>query len=419
MSAFDNRVPVTIVTGFLGSGKTTLVNHILTEMHGMKLAVIENEFGDVGVDDKLIKSNKKFNTDEDIVEMLNGCICCTVRTDLQKVIKKMLIEKKLKLDGILIETTGLADPAPVAQTFFVDEEIAAVCRLDAIVTVVDARHIMQHLQEEKPEGVENESVEQLAFADVVLLNKIDLVSREEIDSVKKAIHDINITAKIHETTNSRIDPKELIGIKGFDLGAILVKEPDFLDTDGEHQHDTSVSSVAFCHKDPVNIGKLQYWIQELMEEKANDLFRYKGVINVVGEDRKFVFQGVHMLFSGEFTEEWTKDEVRDSRFVFIGRNLDKDEITNNFLGCSVDLNLRFEVGTKVLCRKRKGTTLQAYDKGVIVKQWDEGNPYRVRLDDDDLDIWAPDDVDDLIMECTPEIEAQIIKAVLNSGALSV
>ena len=223
-SSKDNRVPVTIVTGFLGSGKTTLVNHILTEMHGMKLAVIENEFGDVGVDDKLIKSNKKFNTDEEIVEMLNGCICCTVRTDLQKVIKKMLIEKKLKVDGILVETTGLADPAPVAQTFFVDEEIAAVCRLDAIVTVVDARHIMQHLQEEKPEGVENESVEQLAFADVVLLNKIDLVSREEIDSVKKAIHDINISAKIHETTNSRIDPKELIDIKGFDLSAILVKE---------------------------------------------------------------------------------------------------------------------------------------------------------------------------------------------------
>jgi G3E family GTPase len=192
-------------------------------MHGMKLAVIENEFGDVGVDDKLIKSNKKFNTDEEIVEMLNGCICCTVRTDLQKVIKKMLIEKKLKVDGILVETTGLADPAPVAQTFFVDEEIAAVCRLDAIVTVVDARHIMQHLQEEKPEGVENESVEQLAFADVVLLNKIDLVTREEIDSVKKAIHDINISAKIHETTNSRIDPKELIDIKGFDLSAILVK----------------------------------------------------------------------------------------------------------------------------------------------------------------------------------------------------
>ena len=148
-----------------------------------------------------------------------------------------------------------------------------------------------------------------------------------------------------------------------------------------------------------------------MEEKATDLFRYKGVINVVGEDRKFVFQGVHMLFSGDFTEEWTKDEVRDSRFVFIGRNLDKDEITTNFLGCSVDLNLRFEVGTKVLCRrrkgKRKGSTLQAYDKGVVIKQWDEGNPYRVRLDKGDLEIWAPDDVDEIIMECTPEIEAQM------------
>ena len=393
----DPRIPVTIITGFLGSGKTTLMNHILTEMHGMKLAVIENEFGDVGVDDSLIRSNAKFQETEEVVEMLNGCICCTVRQDLIGALKRMFIEKKLKVDGVLIETTGLADPAPVAQTFFVDEAITKICRLDAIITVVDAKHILQHLHEEKPEGVENEAVEQVAFADRVLLNKCDLVDATELENIKKTIKGINSGAEIFETTQSRIEPQKLLNIKGFDIDAILEKEPEFLDTEGEHQHDLSVTSIAFNHQDPINVGKLNHWIGLMMREKGADLFRYKGVINVAGHPQKFVFQGVHMLFSGDFTEPWRPDEVRESKFVFIGKNLDKEEITTQFLACTAQMTLRFSIGTIVWARRRAGATRSAFDKGRIIAQWDEGNPYRIKLDDaDGTEVWAPDDSDDFV-----------------------
>jgi G3E family GTPase len=264
----DSRIPVTVITGFLGSGKTTLLNHILTTEHGMKIAVIENEFGAVGVDDALLKSNKRFESEEEVIEMLNGCICCTVRSDLITVLKRMFITKKLKVDAVIIETTGLADPAPVAQTFFVDEEVSKICRLDAIITVVDAKHIMQHLTEVKPDGVENESVEQVAFADRILLNKCDLATPEELVEIKRNLLAINSTAKIFETTKSVINPRELLNIEGFSLDAILTKEPDFLDTSGEHQHDLSVTSVAWVHPDPMNIGKLQAWIDNMMKEKG-------------------------------------------------------------------------------------------------------------------------------------------------------
>lgn len=391
----DSRIPVTVITGFLGSGKTTLINHILTEKHGLKIAIIENEFGDVGVDDGLLKANKKFEAEEEIIEMLNGCICCTVRSDLIDVLKKMFIQKKLKVDGVIIETTGLADPAPVAQTFFVDEEISKICKLDAIITVVDAKHILQHLREEKPEGVENESVEQVAFADRILLNKCDLVSDEERSTVKKALSEINSLADVFETTKSVIDPRHLLNIEGFNLDNILTKEPDFLDTSGEHEHDTSVSSIAFNHPDPMNIGKLQRWIQEMMQTKGADLFRYKGIINVQGYPKKFVFQGVHMLFDGDFTEDWKENETRESKFVFIGRNIDKEELSSKFMACTANVELRFAVGHKVYARRRSGQTLKAFDKGVVIKQWDEGNPYRIRLDDG-TEVWGPDDDDEFV-----------------------
>ncbi|TMW55029.1 hypothetical protein Poli38472_013791 [Pythium oligandrum] len=384
-TAPPRMIPVTILTGFLGSGKTTLLNHILTEEHGMKFAIIENEFGEVGVDDALIKQ-RKYGADEEIVEMNNGCICCTVRGDLIRIIQEIL-KRDLALDGIIIETTGLADPAPVAQTFFVDETVSARCKLDGIITVVDAKHILQHLLEEKPDGVENESVEQVAFADRVLLNKTDLVTPEEIINIKKEIRKINDTVEIVECQHCKVDPNTLLNIQSFDLDKVLVKEPDFLENT-DHQHDTSVSSVGFQMDEAVNLGKLQDWIQELIVNKGNDLLRYKGVINVKGMDARFVFQGVHMLIDGSFTTPWG-NETRQSRSVFIGKNLDREQLTAGFLACKAG-KLRFKVGDRVRARVHSG-----FQSGTILKVWDEGNPYRIRLDDG-VEVWGSMDTDALV-----------------------
>lgn len=393
----DKRLNVTIFTGFLGAGKTTLLNHIIKSPdHKMKFAVIENEFGEVGVDENILVEK----SDETVIEVMNGCICCTVRGDLSKVLLKMYPKIK-DFDGVIIETTGLADPAPVAQTFCIDDEVVKRYKLDGIITVVDAKHIVQHIDDEKPEGVENEAVEQLAFADKIVLNKIDLIKDKDgkedkkgLEEIEKRIRQINSQAPIMRTTNSVVQPKELLNIGSFDLKRTLEMDPEFLDTDAEHQHDLSVSSISCKFEGELNSNMLMDWIGKIIQTKATDLFRYKGVLAVKGMKHKFVFQGVHMLFSGDYCEDiapWKEGEKRECRFVFIGRNLNKKELEGGFLACKQKDTLRFKVGDIVYANIGKFT------KGKIIKLWDEGNPYRIELDDGKkTNVWGPIDTPDYV-----------------------
>ncbi len=319
------QVPVTILTGFLGSGKTTLLNRILTEQHGHRIAVIENEFGEEGVDNDLLLQSR----DEQIVEMNNGCICCTVRGDLVRILGDLRERRESgesKFDRVIIETTGLADPGPVAQTFFIDDEIAEYYLLDAVITVVDAKHGGQTLDEHK------EAAEQVGFADRILMSKVDLVSESEREALAGRLERINPRAPIKPVHFGDVPVGEVLDIRGFNLNAVLEIAPDFLTSD-EHEHDEAVTSFVFKSDTPFDATKLEDFLGGLVQVYGPDMLRYKGVLFVKGSDRQMVFQGVHMMMGADLGRRWQPGEKPSSKMVFIGRKLPKDMFIQGLKQC--------------------------------------------------------------------------------------
>jgi G3E family GTPase len=317
----SDKIPVTVLTGYLGAGKTTLLNRILTEQHGRKYAVIVNEFGEIGIDNDLV-----VGADEEVFEMNNGCICCTVRGDLIRIIEG-LMKRRGKFDAIIVETTGLADPAPVAQTFFVDQDVSDRARLDAVVTVADAKWLTERLKDAP------EAKNQIAFADVVLLNKTDLVDEAALNEVEARIRSINPQATIHRTVNCNIPIAEVLDRKAFDLDRIMEVEPDFLEEGHHHHHDDEMMSFSFKSGE-VDPDKFMPWISDLTQREGPNILRCKGIVAFPKEPRRFVFQGVHMILDGDLQREWRPDEKRESRVVFIGRDLDREAYEAGFRACA-------------------------------------------------------------------------------------
>jgi G3E family GTPase len=358
----SEKIPVTVLTGYLGAGKTTLLNRILTEPHGQKFAVIVNEFGEIGIDNELI-----VGADEEVFEMNNGCICCTVRGDLIRIIEN-LMKRRDKFDAIIVETTGLADPAPVAQTFFMDQDVQAAARLDAVVTVADAMWLKDRLKDAP------EAKNQIAFADVILLNKTDLVTPEQLREVEARIRAINPYAKLHKTVKASIPISEVLGRNAFDLDRILEIEPAFLTADDhdhdhhhhdhdhtgpdcdhpshkhdrdqghshaahshgglKHYHDEDMQSVALEIPGDVDPEKFMPWINDYIQTEGPHILRSKGILAFKGEQKRFVFQGVHMVLDGDLQRDWKQGEKRTSKIVFIGRELKRDEIEKGFRACA-------------------------------------------------------------------------------------
>lgn len=367
-----SKIPVTVLTGYLGAGKTTLLNRILTEDHGKRYAVIVNEFGEIGIDNDLV-----VGADEEVFEMNNGCICCTVRGDLIRILTG-LMKRKGKFDAIIVETTGLADPGPVAQTFFVDEDVKAKAVLDSVTTVVDAKHVEARLDDSR------EAREQIAFADQIILNKTDLVSAADLSRVEARLRCLNPLAPIHRAAKANVALETILGRGGFDLSRILDLEPEFLGKDHhhhghdhghehgpdcapdcghdhhdhhhehgpdcapdcghdhshdhdhhahDHTHDDDIKGVSVSSETPIDGQKFTKWLDQLLAEHGQNILRAKGIIDVAGEERRLVFQAVHMILDGDLQGPWKAEERRYSRAVFIGRDLDADMIRRGFADC--------------------------------------------------------------------------------------
>ena len=317
----DRRIPATVVTGFLGSGKTTLINRILREQHGRKLAVIVNEFGEISIDGQLVIHDQ----DAQLVEFNNGCLCCTVRGDLVETLGR-LQERAGTLDGILIETTGLADPAPVASTFFAADDVKAGIRLDAFVTVVDAVNLERNLTQS------NEAVEQVAFSDIVLINKMDLVSQQQMNAVESRVRALNPMAKIYHTANAEIDLAGIIGVGAFDLVQKLEVDPEFLG-DHEHEHDAAIGSFVLEEHEPVDINRLMLWMNKVAQDRGEDLYRTKGIFYAHGFEERLVFQSVRMLTTLRRDRPWEPNETKMTQFVVIGKNIDREEFAAGLKTC--------------------------------------------------------------------------------------
>jgi G3E family GTPase len=340
------KIPVTVLTGYLGAGKTTLLNRILSENHGKKYAVIVNEFGEIGIDNDLI-----IGADEEVFEMNNGCICCTVRGDLVRIMDG-LMKRKGKFDAIIVETTGLADPAPVAQTFFVDEDVQKNARLDAVVTVADAKWLSDRLKDAP------EAKNQIAFADVIVLNKTDLVTKPELAEVEARIRGINPYAKLHRTERCSVALADVLDRGAFDLDRILDIEPDFLVADDhdhdhdhhhhdhdhhhhdhghglKHYHDEDMQSLSLKTDKPLDPNVFMPWLQNLVQVEGGKILRSKGILAFHDDDDRYVFQGVHMMLEGNHQRKWKDGEKRESRLVFIGRELPEELIRTGFESCIV------------------------------------------------------------------------------------
>ncbi len=327
----QEKIPVTILTGFLGSGKTTLLNYILREQHGKRIAIIENEAGEIDIDSELVVAS-----DEEIYEMANGCICCvsSVRGDLLEVLKK-LMSRKERIDYIMLETSGLADPMPVAQAFFVDDPILDEVTLDAIVALVDSMHIEQHLDDIRYDGIDNQAVDQIVSADRIIVNKTDLVDDETVSRIQKRVRDLNQRGEIDTSSYAEVNLEGILGIRAFELSQRAASDPAFLDNHYVHSHDPDVTTHSIRIPGSLDPAAVDEAAAAIAQTHGDDLLRWKGVLAIHGNANRVALQGVHRMYEMHDLDPWPA-EHRDSRIVFIGKHLPVEELTAAFEACRTD-----------------------------------------------------------------------------------